>query len=353
MAEKSVTPLEAAKDLTLPVVSAICSTNDKDSVNEEDKEKPKPQEDSQSLPSTEAQTGETPRTGIVEQTLGDAKGEKSQSQSRSWTSVDDETSLSKNQLKKKRRFEKAMEVKKRRKLQDKEVKRAKALAAGRDIEEEQRLERERAESGEGHRRREEMWRKRFKTADTSFKISIDCSFESQMSPKEINSLASQIRYCYAANKRSANPVYFSTPGLAGDSENVLEHLDDDKVYIIGGIVDRNRLKRVAIDRAETLGIATARLPIDEHLKLFATKVLTCNHVFEILLKYRENGNDWKKAMLQILPKRKEAEDIGNKDDDVAKEKKATQTKDDDVAEEKKATQTKDDDVVEEKATQTS
>jgi hypothetical protein len=49
-----------------------------------------------------------------------------------------------------------MEVKKRRKLQDKEVKRAKALAAGRDIEEEQRLERERAESGEGHRRREEV-----------------------------------------------------------------------------------------------------------------------------------------------------------------------------------------------------
>jgi tRNA (guanine9-N1)-methyltransferase len=208
-----------------------------------------------------------------------------------------------------------------------------------------------------------------------------------MSPKEINSLASQIRYCYAANKRSGNPVYFSTPALAGktrellsrvagfpelwfskafscsktendketvldvypdssklvyltgDSENVLEHLDDDKVYIIGGIVDRNRLKRVAIDRAETLGIATARLPIDEHLKLFATKVLTCNHVFEILLKYRENGNDWKKAMLQILPKRKEAEDIGNKDDDVAEDKKATQTEDDDVVEKKATTQT--------------
>jgi tRNA (guanine9-N1)-methyltransferase len=81
------------------------------------------------------------------------------------------------------------------------------------------------------------------------------------------------------------------------------------------------------------------LPIDEHLKLFATKVLTCNHVFEILLKYRENGNDWKKAMLQILPKRKEAEDIGNKDDDVAEDKKATQTENDDVVEKKATTQT--------------
>jgi hypothetical protein len=156
MAEKSVTPLEAAEDLTLPVVSATSNTTGKHSVNTEGQEKAKPQQDSQNLPSTEAPLGETPRAGIVEQTLGDAKRKASQSQSRSWTSVDDETSLSKNQLKKKRRFEKAMEVKKRRKLQDKEVKRAKALAAGRDIEEEQRLQLEREESGEGHKRREEV-----------------------------------------------------------------------------------------------------------------------------------------------------------------------------------------------------
>jgi hypothetical protein len=37
--------------------------------------------------------------------------------------------------------------------------------------------------------------------------------------------------------------------------------------------------------------------------------------FEILLKYRENGNDWKKAMLDVLPNRK---DVKAKDDGVEK-----------------------------------
>jgi len=94
--------------------------------------------------------------------------------------------------------------------------------------------------------------------------------------------------------------------LTSDSENTMEKLDNTKVYVIGGIVDRNRLKRATIDRAEELGIATAKLPIEEHLKLVTTKVLTCNHVFEILKRVNENGNDWKQAMLDVLPERKEA-----------------------------------------------
>lgn len=168
-----------------------------------------------------------------------------------------------------------------------------------------------------------------------------------MTEKEINSLSSQIRYCYASNKRSPNPVYLSVTSLSGstraildkvdgfpegwvgrgfshhvesmedvhdasrlvyltsDSPNALQDLDDEKIYVIGGIVDRNRLKRATITRAEQLGIATAKLPITDHLQLFSTKVLTCNHVFDILLKYRDCGKDWKKAMLEVLPERKD------------------------------------------------
>lgn len=48
--------------------------------------------------------------------------------------------LSKNQLKKKRRWERKMEIKKRRKMQEKEIKIAKAKAAGRDLEQERKLE---------------------------------------------------------------------------------------------------------------------------------------------------------------------------------------------------------------------
>lgn len=165
--------------------------------------------------------------------------------------------------------------------------------------------------------------------------------------KEINSLSVQIRHCYGFNKKSKNPVYFSVSSLSGetekllrnvcgfpdnwlgrgfdctdkdlvelhdpsklvyltsDSDNIIEHLEDDKVYVIGGIVDRNRLKGVAFDRAKALGLQTAKLPITKHLDLEATKVLTCNHVFEILLKYKENNKDWKQAMLDVLPQRKD------------------------------------------------
>jgi len=96
----------------------------------------------------------------------------------------------------------------------------------------------------------------------------------------------------------------------------LKHLDDSKTYVIGGIVDRNRLTRTTIEKAEKLGIMTARLPIDDHLKLVATKVLTVNHVFEILLKYRQHGNDWKKSLLDVLPQRKDITEVeSNKDED--------------------------------------
>lgn len=176
-----------------------------------------------------------------------------------------------------------------------------------------------------------------------------------MTKKEINSLAQQIRYCYAVNKRSSSPSHLYLSSLSGathqhlsniegfsegrwqskaftyseksledmipakdrivyltsDSTNVIDELDDSKIYVIGGIVDRNRLTGAAMTRATSLNVATGRLPIKDHLKMSTTKVLTCNHVFEILVKYREYGNDWKKAFLEVIPSRKEVQVIGD------------------------------------------
>jgi tRNA (guanine9-N1)-methyltransferase len=57
-------------------------------------------------------------------------------------------------------------------------------------------------------------------------------------------------------------------------------------------------------------VATARLPLDKYLqKMNSTKVLTTNHVFEILLKYRELGNDWEKALINVLPTRKDIQPV--------------------------------------------
>lgn len=98
--------------------------------------------------------------------------------------------------------------------------------------------------------------------------------------------------------------------LTSDSQTTLECLENNAVYVIGGIVDRNRLKRATIDRAENeLNVETAKLPLQEYLlanniSMSTTKVLTVNHVFDILLKYRQHGNDWDKAFKDVLPSRK-------------------------------------------------
>jgi tRNA (guanine9-N1)-methyltransferase len=268
-------------------------------------------------------------------------------------SNNDQKPISKNAIKKRKRYEKLMDIKRRKKEQAKERKAAKAKLEGRDLDEERRLQAERQKSGVGRKKREERWKRRIEeSADTSFKVCIDSGFEDLMTWKEKNSLASQIRYCYAVNKKSDNPVYISVSGLTesgvtceqlakvegfpdqwnsafscsaeplekmhdksklvyltSDSDHTLEHLDDSKVYVIGGIVDRNRLKRTTVEKANELGIATAKLPIEDHLKLCATKVLTVNHVFEILLKYRQHGSDWKKALLDVLPDRKDITEV--------------------------------------------
>jgi tRNA (guanine9-N1)-methyltransferase len=188
--------------------------------------------------------------------------------------------LSKNQLKKRKRWERAMEIKTRRKQQEKEVKRAKATAQGRNLEQEKIEQKKRAEEGLGRKRRQEEWETKYLLlAKKSWQVCIDCSFEEQLTTKEINSLSIQIRYCYANNKNCPHPCLLNVSSLAGktlenlqnvagfdswtqralsfsdkplnkvfndrlndvvyltsDSENVVEDLEDSKIYIIGGMI---------------------------------------------------------------------------------------------------------------------
>jgi tRNA (guanine9-N1)-methyltransferase len=282
--------------------------------------------------------------------------------------------LSKNQLKKRRRLQKAMDIKQRKKQQNKQVKLERAKAQGRDIDAERLRQDEARKAGNSaHRiqRRREWEQSMIPKIQQSFQICLDCAFESLMTAKEINSLAIQIRYCYSNNKRSQHPCrliatsigntgtgssnddannpnigignntvtlnhlkkvngfdewsnwafditsdsleqYFhdnmnKVVYLTSDSETTLSVLENDKIYVIGGIVDRNRLKRITMDRANAIGVKTAKLPIDEHLShMPSTRVLTTNHVFELLLKYKEHNGCWKKALADVLPIRKDA-----------------------------------------------
>lgn len=189
-------------------------------------------------------------------------------------------------------------------------------------------------------------------------VIVDCGFDELMKEGEVKSLGQQLIRCYSENRKApktvnfaissfnktllhrfetnmkgqhlqwrnvnisnddfvpptnpddlANWVYFSS-----DSANTIETLEPNKTYIIGGIVDKGRYKNLCKDKAEKMGIQTGRLPIDEFVKISGRRVLTTNHVFEILLKWLE-VRDWKEAFETVLPPRKLMDKKENKEDE--------------------------------------
>jgi tRNA (guanine9-N1)-methyltransferase len=171
-----------------------------------------------------------------------------------------------------------------------------------------------------------------------YHIAIEVMGGDLMLERELKSLAQQIRYCYAENKKALEPVtlYISnyqsirphmTDGcdnwdverrggsifeeerekvfLTADSEHVLEKMSEEAIYIIGGLVDRNRHKGLTEGVARGRGIKTARLPIAENVKMKASSVLGTNHVFSALLEYIRTQS-WEEAIKKAIPERKRA-----------------------------------------------
>ncbi|KIW89255.1 uncharacterized protein Z519_10108 [Cladophialophora bantiana CBS 173.52] len=91
--------------------------------------------------------------------------------------------------------------------------------------------------------------------------------------------------------------------LTSDSPYTLDTLSPYTTYIVGGLVDKNRHKGICYKTATARGVKTAKLPIGEYLEMTSRKVLATNHVVEILLRYIEE-EDWGKAFLRVIPKRK-------------------------------------------------
>lgn len=206
-------------------------------------------------------------------------------------------------------------------------------------------EREKITTAERKARKLEEKQQFLKNCDENFKVIIDCAFEHEHTENGLRSLTQQIMYAYGVNKRSSKPCYMFITGLGdatwaqlgkthpenwqatsihreayqevvtdkklvyltADSPNTITSLDSNCAYIIGGIVDRNRLKGITYDKAVGENIETAKLPLDECIKMMGnskSKVLTVNHVFEILLKYAESGS-WVEAFQSTLPERKD------------------------------------------------
>lgn len=177
---------------------------------------------------------------------------------------------------------------------------------------------------------------------SSQRIVVDCAFDEEMTEKDVRSLVSQVTHLYGKNRVVEKPlnVYITSFNgklaaslramngfefwtgltfepkpyidmfpkdrlvyLSAESDVSLTELDDQDIYIIGGLVDHNRLKGICHKKATEQGIRTARLPIDEYMDLKTRKVLTVNHVFEILLAYSVH-KDWTTALETVIPKRK-------------------------------------------------
>jgi len=176
------------------------------------------------------------------------------------------------------------------------------------------------------------------------RVVIDFSFEDLMTAKEQNNITTQIARCYSSNRRADKPVtlcfskfegivedkmakkfagfeswtvniqqqdYLSAWAsekekivyLSSESDNVVEEFQQDHIYVIGGIIDRNRHKGVTQERADRAGIRTARLPLDKYVTLPTRSVLTINQVFEIILGVVGTG-DWMSTLKSVLPTRK-------------------------------------------------
>ena len=174
-------------------------------------------------------------------------------------------------------------------------------------------------------------------------IVLDCRFESHMTNRELSSLDKQLAICYGSTCRAFSPANIVITGvqpesvtqsnlnkhigvekwywtktaqnvedmfaeqkerlvyLTAESENELEELNDNDIYIIGGIVDHNRLKGLTHQIAQEKGLRTARLPIQKYMSSGSRVVLTIVSVFEILLAKKIMG--WEDAFKAMLPLR--------------------------------------------------
>lgn len=179
------------------------------------------------------------------------------------------------------------------------------------------------------------------------KVCVDVGWEGVMGEKEERSLARQLAYSYSAVRkaveRGERPLALSVAGLGEsvrramhftasgwemwpfpvvedaltklhparnvvylthDAEDVLEQLEPNDIYVIGGLVDRNRLKGATLQRAKELEVRAKRLSLDEEVSLaHGTPVLTVNHCVEIML-HAANGKSWRDAYIAVLPVRK-------------------------------------------------
>lgn len=265
--------------------------------------------------------------------------------------------MSKSQMKKLARLERMKAQRQAARQREKEAKaarraeaqeRKKAELASMSEEQKAALKAEQKAKLQAHRDAEKQLKDKLKEAlNSGPRIVIDLAFEDKMVENDIRHLCKQLGFSYSANKTADKPAhmvltsftgtvastakkmisgfdnwfitrtpdhyldYFKADNgdrgrlvyLTADSENELTELDDSKIYVIGGLVDHNKYKGLCERQARNAGIPTARLPINRHMQLATSAVLTVNHVYQILVEYYSR-RDWADVLDFVLPQRK-------------------------------------------------
>lgn len=192
--------------------------------------------------------------------------------------------------------------------------------------------------------------------NSNFIICFDLNFNTYMDSKEQKSLTAQLALCYNINKHNKKKInfyftnmtkdlmeqlnkndaqkwkvhYSNSPFyliddliklkkefvyLSPDAEEELDDVCEDKIYIIGGIVDRTVIQNLSMNRVNgikndnncDIKIVTKKLPLLKYIKDVKNTVLNINTVVEILSLYADmdkDKKDWKSVLEQALPKRK-------------------------------------------------
>ncbi|XP_054034835.1 tRNA methyltransferase 10 homolog B [Dryobates pubescens] len=236
-----------------------------------------------------------------------------------------------NVLRKRRRWERVLAARRRKRAQERERSRAR------------RAENPGAASRNGGRALASLAKERLLEARASGpRLCIDLGVAARMTEKETSRLASQIRRLYGANRRAEKPFWLCltefTEGsliyreclrmndgfssylmdttqesyldlfpldaivyLTPDSDNVLEDIEADKVYVLGGLVDESIHKKLTLQRAQEQALQTARLPIREYMvkssstRNYHSETLAINQVFDVLSTYYETRS-WPAAL---------------------------------------------------------
>ncbi|XP_058063377.1 tRNA methyltransferase 10 homolog A [Anopheles bellator] len=256
----------------------------------------------------------------------------------------DSSNLSKRQRKKMLKLITWEEKKKQKRLKEREkhkLKKEEAIARGLPL-----------RSGPS---RKELKLRQIDYSKATCEVAVDLSFDDLMIEKDVAKCVKQLLRIYTLNRRAENPIPLYFTGIVEDgavrkhldrydgynhwdvrinslhfldifprekliyltseSDNVLERIEADHVYVIGGLVDHNQYKGHCHRLAESYGIRHARLPLVEYLVFKTRTILTINQVFEILLNIHQ-GRTWLQTLLDVVPIRKGAK---------AKESLATST----------------------------